>query len=304
MTILGIFFAAVVMLLLALAMAWVLGWANRAFHVDVDPRLDQINAVLPGANCGGCGFVGCNDYAEAVVSGKATPDCCPVGGESCASAVASIMGVELDQSWPFRPVVHCGATLEQRKGRMDYKGERSCATANLVADVQGCTYGCLGFGDCEAACKYDAIHVEYGLATVDYHKCVGCGKCAEVCPRNIISMVPFKQQRMLAIRCSSKDMGKDVRAVCEVGCIGCKACERAAGSVFKVENNLPVIDYDKYDPETMAAAQLAVDKCPMKRIMEVGKPSVHDMEQVGDREMPEIVKADFKTTVDDTSWRG
>lgn len=299
-----IFLAAAIMLVLAIAMVWVLGWANRAFHVDVDPRIDQINAALPAANCGGCGYVGCNDYAEAIVNNGADCDLCPVGGADCAEAVAKIMGVEIDDSLPFRPTVHCGATKDQRKGRMNYQGEQTCAAANLVNGIQGCVYGCLGFGDCVKACNYDAIEIVNGLATINYDKCIGCGACARVCPRNIISMTPFKKKNMLVITCSNKDFGKEVKEVCEVGCIGCKACARNAGSLFKIENNLPVIDYDNYDPNNMEAAMLAVTKCPMKRILDIGQPDPEDQAEVADKEVPIIVEADFKTTVDDSDWRG
>ncbi len=299
-----ILIAAVVMLVLAVLGALILGWANRAFHVEVDQRIDRINVALPGANCGGCGYVGCNDYAEAVVAGKAAPDKCTVGGADVAKKVAEIAGVDVNPSWPFRPVVHCGATYGQRKGRMDYRGERTCATANLVNGVQACTYGCLGFGDCERACPFDAIHVKNGLAKVDYDCCVGCGACARVCPRNIISMVPFKSERMLIINCSNRDMGKEVRAVCEVGCIGCKACERASGGAIKVENNLPTIQYDAYDPSTMDAAIMAMEKCPMQRILYAGKPSAGAAEKIGEEKVSGVVTSDFKSTVDDTSWRG
>ena len=295
--------AAATMLVLAIFMAIVLGWANRAFHVEVDPRVVAVNNALPGANCGGCGYVGCGEYAEAVVAGKAGPDKCPVGGAGCAAKIADILGVDLSQSWPFRPVVHCGARYQQRLKRAEYVGEATCAAANLVGGVQGCTYGCLGFGDCDCSCPFDAIHVVDGLATVDYDKCTGCGACAKVCPRNIISMVPFKREQMTVVTCSNKDFGKDVKAVCTVGCIGCKACARAS-DLFKVENNIPHIDYDAYDPDKMDSLQVALDKCPMKRIMKVGKPSEADLAAVGDQKVPTIVEADFKTTVDDTEWHG
>ena len=217
-----------------------------------------------------------------------------------AEKVAEIAGVSVTPSWPFRPVVHCGASYGQRKGRMDYRGERTCAAANLVCGVQACTYGCLGFGDCVQACAFDAIHVKNGLATVDYDRCVGCGACARVCPRNIITMVPFKAERMLVISCSNRDMGKEVREVCEVGCIGCKACERASGGAIKVENNLPTIQYDAYDPATMDAAIMAMEKCPMQRILSAGKPT----DAFSGEKVSGVVTSDFKSTVDDTSWRG
>ncbi len=292
------------MLALALVMAWILGWANRKFHVETDARVAAIEAVLPGANCGGCGYVGCSEYAEAVVRGEAAPDLCTVGGEATAREVAAIMGVEVEQRWAYRPAVHCGATYDDRLQRSEYHGEQTCAAANLVAGVQGCTYGCLGFGDCVRACDFDAIHIIDGLAVVDYEKCVGCGACARACPRNIISMIPFKSERMLIVACSNKDSGKDVRAVCKVGCIGCGVCHRTAADLFSVKDHLSQIDYDQYDPEKMDAAKLAVRKCPMRRLVFVGKPSEKDIAETAGEEAPAVATADFKTTVDRTGWRG
>lgn len=300
-----ILLAAATMLVLAVLMAMVLGWANRAFHVHVDPRVEQVSEALPGANCGGCGYVGCSEYAEAVVAGQAPPDACPVGGTQCAEAVAEICGLELSEAMPYRPVVHCGANLQERLKRHDYAGEPTCAAANLIAGVQGCTYGCLGLGDCVSACPYDAIHVVDGLAAVDYDKCIGCGKCAKVCPRNLITMVPFKHERMLVIRCSNKDFGKDVKAVCTVGCIGCKACTRVGGDLFGFKDNLPDIDYDAYgEREVMEKVGDAVNKCPMKRLEYVGTPGADDLAAVADEDAPRVVTPDFKTTVDDTEWHG
>jgi len=303
MTWMVIILAAGTMLILAVFMTYVLGWANRAFHVEVDPRVEKVAHSLPGANCGGCGFVGCGEYAEAVVSGQAPPDKCPVGGEGCAAKIAEILGLELEQTWPYRPVVHCGATYEQRLKRHGYLGEPTCGSANLISGVQGCAYGCLGFGDCRNACPFDAIHVVDGLAIVDYLKCTGCGKCAETCPRNIIHMVPFKAERMVVVACSNKDFGKDVRAVCKVGCIGCKACTKRS-ELFTVEENISRIDYDKYDPQELEEVNIALQKCPMKRIVTVGKPTERDLAAVADQQVPEIVKDEFKTTVNETDWHG
>jgi Na+-translocating ferredoxin:NAD+ oxidoreductase RNF subunit RnfB len=294
------------MLVLALVMAYVLGWANRAWHVKIDPRIEQVNAALPGANCGACGYIGCGEYAEAVVVKGEEVNKCPVGGESVAREIAEILGVDLVQSAPYRPVVHCGATTSQRLGRNEYRGEGSCAAANLIQGVQGCTYGCLGLGDCVASCKFDAIHVVDGLATVDYHKCTGCGACAKVCPRNIISLVPFKSEQMLVIACSNHDFGKEVKGVCEVGCLGCKACARFS-ELLTVEDNLPRIDYEAYDPNDASQAEAvdkAFEKCPMKRLLYMGKPSERDLAAVADEQAPAIVSDDFKTTVDETEWRG
>ncbi|HHI67791.1 MAG TPA: RnfABCDGE type electron transport complex subunit B, partial [Planctomycetes bacterium] len=173
MTPVTILTAAGTMLVLAVAMALVLGWANRAFHVETDPRVEAAEGALPGANCGGCGYVGCSEYAEAVVLGGAPVDLCPVGGASTAGKLAEIMGVGLEEKVPERPVVHCNARLEDRLGRHPYQGEESCAAANMVAGVQGCAYGCLGFGDCVEACSFEAVRVVEGLAEIDYEKCVG-----------------------------------------------------------------------------------------------------------------------------------
>jgi RnfABCDGE-type electron transport complex B subunit len=291
------------MLVLALFMSYVLGWANKAFHVAVDPRVAEVLAALPGANCGGCGYIGCSEYAEAVVLSSEAPDKCPVGGASCAEKVARILGITLEQKLPYRPVVHCGADYDQRLQRHGYVGERTCAAANMINGVQGCTYGCLGFGDCQAACPFDAIHVVNGLAVVDYEKCTGCGKCAKVCPRNIVHMVPFKREKMVVVACSNKDFGKDVKAVCKVGCLGCKACSRNS-DLFTVENNIPRIDYDKYDPDRMEAVEIALEKCPTKRITRVGKPSPEDLAAVAHEKTPKIITDEFKTTVEDTEWRG
>ncbi|MBM4157019.1 MAG: RnfABCDGE type electron transport complex subunit B [Lentisphaerae bacterium] len=292
------------MLLLSVGAGYVLGWANKAFHVEVDPRVDAVNGALPGANCGGCGYVGCASYAEAVVLKDEAADKCPVGGPSCAAKIASILGVEVKQSWPKRPVVHCRASLEQRLQRTAYTGERSCSAANILSGVQGCTYGCLGLGDCVRACTFDAIHVTNGLATVDYEKCSGCSACSRVCPRNIITMVPFKQERMLVVGCSNKDFGKEVKDVCTIGCIGCKACSKRSPVFSFGADNLPVINYDEYDPSKMEATELAIEKCPMKGLVYVGKPPKAGAAAAADGGMPTLVTADFKTTVDDTEWQG
>ncbi len=288
---------------MAVVISYILGWANKAFFVKVDPRIEAIIEILPGANCGGCGFVGCGDYAEEVVINGVAVDKCPVGGAGCAANVAAIMGIEVGESCPQRPIVHCGAHYGDRKGRTFYVGEMTCQAANMVAGVQSCTYGCLGFGDCTRACKYDAIHVIDGLATVDYDKCIGCGACGNVCPRNIITITPFKKSRILAVGCSNKDAGKEVMAVCDVGCIGCKACAKKS-QLFKMENNLPTIDYEHWDAECTLEVMEACEKCPRNRLIFVGEPSPADLLATKDKELPEVVEVDFKTTVDDTEWRG
>lgn len=292
------------LLSMAVILGYVLGWANKRFHVVVDPRVEAINDALPGANCGGCGYVGCSEYAEAIVVGEdVAVTLCNVGGASCATEIADVMGVSVEESAPYRPIIHCGAPKHNRLKRSEYRGERRCAAVNLVADVQGCTFGCLGFGDCQTACDYDAIRIIEGLAVVDYKKCVGCQACARVCPRNIISMAPFKAAQMLAVTCSNKDPGRDVKEVCDVGCMGCKACTKMS-DLLKVENNLSTIDYEEYNAECLPDLVAACNKCPQERLVFVGQPTARDLKKIEKEELPDVVLPDFKTTVDDTEWRG
>jgi Na+-translocating ferredoxin:NAD+ oxidoreductase RNF subunit RnfB len=302
MTFLAVSLAAGTLLLLAIVTSVLLGWASQAFYVEIDPRIEKILAGLPGTNCGGCGYVGCSEYAEAVANGEAAMDLCGPGGASAVEAIAEIMGVEANQTWPYRVVVHCAATLEQRLGRNEYRGEPTCAGANLVAGFQGCVYGCLGLGDCVDVCDFDALHIVDGLAIVDYEKCTGCGACVDACPRGIITRVPFKTERILVVACSNQDFGNDVRKVCEVGCIGCKACARDSQQLTMIDN-LPVIDYES-DEYVTADFTASLEKCPMECLLYVGKPRPEDIEATISQELPDRVVADFQTTVDSAEWRG
>ncbi len=295
--------ASATLLLLATAMGLVLGWANRAFHVEIDPRVARVHDALPGANCGGCGYVGCGEYAEAVVQEGAAVTLCAPGGPSVAQRLAEILGVAVEPTWPYRAVVHCGATREQRKGQTEYRGEPTCTAANLVADVQACVYGCLGLGDCVVSCDYDAIHIVDGVARVDYTNCTGCGACVDACPRGIISRIPFKAERVLVVACANQDFGADVRAVCAVGCVGCTACTKLSSLLAMDDHHLPVVDYEHYDPKT-ADFTKAIEKCPMESLLWVGKPTPEDVEATEDEELPERVDPTFDTTVDRAQWWG
>jgi electron transport complex protein RnfB len=288
---------------MALVLTYILGWANKAFYVEVDPRIQSINEALPGVNCGGCGYVGCGEYAEAIVIESAPVNKCTVGGVSCTGELASIMNIEVQATLPLKAVVHCGAHYENRLGRSTYQGEMECRAANLIADVQGCTYGCLGFGDCHRSCNYDAIDIVDGLATIDYDKCIGCGACSKVCPRNIITITPFRSKRMLAVACSNLDKGKEVTRVCTVGCLGCRACARIS-DLFVVENNLSTLNYDKYEPDRMEELMAASEKCPRQRLVFVGPPLQEGETEFNIMSSEDAIAPDFKTTVDDTEWRG
>lgn len=262
--------AGVVLFGLTLVFATLLSIAKEKLRVDEDPRIAAVLKVLPAANCGGCGFAGCADFARAVVEKRAPVDGCTVGGLKTAQAVAAVLGVEVVPTFPYRPVIHCGAKTHEKLGRVPYDGVARCVEANVVGVTQGCTYGCLGFGDCARACPFDALHMVEGCPVVDYDKCTGCGACVRACPRKIIRMVPFKRDRMLVVACSNKEPARNVRQVCKVGCVGCKACQRMFAGLFEVRDNLSYLNYDNYTGEEDFAK--VIEKCPAGVMMFFGKP--------------------------------
>ncbi|RMF85206.1 MAG: RnfABCDGE type electron transport complex subunit B [Planctomycetota bacterium] len=273
-----IMLAAVVLFGLTLAFAGLLGIAKEKLRVVEDPRIDQVQEALPAANCGGCGYPGCREFAKAVVEEKAPCTGCPVGGPATAEAIAKILGVEVVKTYPYRPVIHCGAPASERYGQVQYEGVSSCAEAHVVGVTQACTYGCLGYGDCVAACEYDAMYMRDGLPVIKYDKCTGCGCCVRACPRNIIEQIPFKQTEMLVVACSNKEPAKEVKKVCGVGCVGCSACARVLADVFGVQDNLAYLDYDKYEGDEDFEA--AIKKCPADVLIYFGQPKPHYEEQL------------------------
>lgn len=223
-----------------------LGIAGKKFAVEVDEKEVAIRDQLPGNNCGGCGFPGCDGLAAAIVKGEAAVNACPVGGEPVAKAIAAIMGEEAGESVREVAYVKCQGTCERAKEQYDYAGVQDC---EMMAFVPGggpkqCNFGCIGYGTCVKVCPFDAIHIVDGVAVVDKEACKACGKCIAKCPKNLIELIPYEQQTKVA--CSSADKGKIVTHSCEVGCIGCKKCEKICEfDAIKVENNYAHIDYAK-----------------------------------------------------------
>lgn len=295
-TVITILVAVGVMLLLAVVMGWILGWANDAFRVEVDPKVEKLLEVLPGANCGACGYAGCSEYAEKMAEGTAKPGACTQCSKKANQQIAEILGCSIVETFPYKAIVHCSANEFQRAGRQNYTGEMTCVAANLISGVQDCTYGCLGFGDCSRACPHEAIIVADGLARVRYHRCVGCRACEAACPRHIISIVPFKQSQILAVACSNREKGQDVKAVCRVGCIGCGACQRNSAEMIHMGTNLPTIDYAHYQEGEILG--MIVERCPAKMLIYVGEPTEADIRATENEPMEEIVNPNFETTVD------
>ena len=257
-----ILIAIAVLGVMGLIFAGLLGFAADYFHVEEDPRIGQVLAVLPGANCGACGLAGCRDYSEKLALGEAGPNACTAGGSKVAEAIAAILGIQAAAFDRKVATVHCGAKLDQRKPKAHYTGIETCFAVNMV-DGGGlaCTYGCLGRGDCHTSCPFDAIRMEEGLPVVDPEKCTACGNCVAACPRKIISLRP--QDFPVVVACSSRDAGAVVRKICPVGCIGCKICVKQVPEVFSVSDNLAAIDYAK----TGVSCDAAIEKCPTKCIV-------------------------------------
>ncbi len=241
-----------------------LGVASEAFKVEVDEKEEKVRACLPGNNCGGCGFPGCDGLAAAIAKGEAPVSACPVGGQPVAAQIAEIMGVVACVEEKKVAFVKCAGSCDKTNVRYEYYGNMDCRQLQVVpgAGDKGCVYGCLGYGSCVKACKFDAIHVVNGVAVVDKEKCTACGQCAAACPKGLIELIPYRAGHM--VQCSSQDKGKDVKLVCQQGCIGCMMCQKVceAGAVT-VENNLARIDYNKCTNCGKCAL-----KCPVKVIRE------------------------------------
>ncbi len=261
--------AGVTMLGLGGGFALVLLIASEKLKVKVDPKIEQIHEALPNLDCGACGYAGCGQYAKAVLNNPGLIGRCAPGGPATSAKIADILNLQVSESGPQqRPIVHCRAHTEDKTIYAKYQGIQTCIAANALANVQACGFGCLGFGDCTRACKFDALHIVDGLAVVDYDKCTGCTACSKACPRNLIEMVPFRHENMMTVACSNKETGKVTRSMCKVGCIGCGLCAKQS-DIFKVENNLARLDFTKYQPDENTEA--AMNKCPTKVIIYRGK---------------------------------
>ena len=264
------------MLALGSAFALVLLIASERLKVKEDPKVERIKQALPNLDCGACGFAGCSQYAKAVSENPDLIGRCAPGGQKTAQKIAEILNLQISSSGvPKRPIIHCRAHNRDKTFYARYEGIKTCTTANALSNAQACKFGCLGYGDCVRACKFDAMHIVDGLATVDYSKCTGCSNCVSACPRNLIEMVPFSQENMPAVACSNQENAKTTRSMCAVGCIGCGLCQKQSEN-FEVTDNLAKIDYEKY--QTKDTDQTAAEKCPTGVIVYRGKSAPADRE--------------------------
>jgi len=272
-----ILIAVIVLGVIGLIAAIVLFVCSKRFAVYEDPRIAQVNELLPGANCGGCGFAGCGGMADALVKGADTGSIeglnCPVGGADVMGKVADLLGMAIANGEPKVAVVRCNGTCTMRPRVNEYAGLRTCAAMNACgAGETNCGFGCLGCGDCVAACQFDAIRMnpETGLPEVDEDKCTACGACVKACPRNIIELrKKGPKNRRVFVSCVNKDKGAVAMKACKAACIGCGKCVKECKfEAITVENNVSYID-----PEKCRLCKKCVEACPTKAIHAVNFPA-------------------------------
>ncbi|MFQ5646340.1 MAG: RnfABCDGE type electron transport complex subunit B [bacterium] len=245
-----------------------LGFAAKKFAVFVDPKIEEIEDVLPAVNCGACGYAGCAQFAKAVVEEGAEVNGCIPGGHDVAKAVAAIMGMEAQAKEKVIARVLCQGSPDCAVDKYEYIGVEDCLAVNLVAGGDKlCQYGCLGHGSCVKVCPFDAIHMgDNRLPVVDMDKCTGCGKCEQICPKNVIEVTPPTTKTV--VLCNSVDKGAVVRKSCKVGCIGCMMCQKVC------EDDAITIDsfLAKINQEKCTTCLKCVEKCPTKCIAHHNTP--------------------------------
>ncbi len=240
-----------------------LGVASQKFAVETDPKIDELERALPGANCGACGYVGCRAFAEAVISEEAPPSGCLAGGESVATAIAHLLGIDVELREKVVAQLVCLGGEGVAQAKYKYLGIGDCQAGYLLAGGdKSCRFGCLGLGSCIRVCPVDAISndLSSGLVQIDRELCIGCGKCLAVCPKSVLELVPASQQ--VKVLCHSQDKGPIVRKLCRAGCLGCGLCKKVCPEkAITLEKFLAAID-----PNICNVCGTCVKKCPTKCI--------------------------------------
>ena len=295
-----VIYAVISLSAIGLAAAVILFFIAKKFKVVEDPKIDIVEEVLPSANCGGCGFPGCRNFAEALVN-KSNKDKnidglnCPVGGNEVMSKVAEILGLEAEEKEPMVAVLRCSGSKANAPKKVNYDGPATCVFANnLYAGESGCPYGCLGLGDCVVACKFDAMYMdkETGLPVIIEEKCVACGACVEACPRNIIELRNVgKKSRRIFVSCINEEKGGVAKKNCKVACIGCGKCFKVCKfDAITMKNNLAYIDYEK-----CKLCRKCVEECPTGAIHELNfPPRKPKPEKVIEKQKTETVSTEAK----------
>lgn len=242
--------------------------AARVFHVETDPRQEEIADALPGANCGGCGYAGCADFAAGVVAGEADAGDCPVCDDVARRAVAAVMGVAAAEKAPEVAIVMCQGDDATAVRRFRYNGVASCASAALLGGGdKACTFGCLGLGDCQVACAFGAVEMtEAGIARIIPARCTACGQCVTACPKDIVKLVPA--DATVHVLCVNHDRGGSAKKACSTACLGCKKCEKALGDDprIRISDFLAVVDYEGAPVEGAVTEQ-----CPTGALVDHGE---------------------------------
>ena len=257
----GIVIAVVVVVIIGLICSVILTIAAKKFEVPVDERVSNVRECLPGANCGACGYAGCDSYAEAVVADPSigTSLCVP-GGAAAAQGIAEVLGVAAGEVVPMVAYVKCNGTNENTEDKFQWLGDKTCKGAKLMfGSKNSCTYGCIGFGDCVGVCDNEAIDIVNGVARIYSDFCIGCAKCQKTCPNGVIDMI--RKDATVRLTCNNKDKGKAAMSVCKVSCIACGKCAKTAEEAESItmDSNLPVIDSAK-----VTNGQAVIDSCPRK----------------------------------------
>ncbi len=242
----GVITAIVVVSVIGLACGIMLSAASKALAVPVDETFEKVRACLPGANCGACGFNGCDDYANALASGNCTEaNRCTPGGNEAAEGIAKVLGLEAGNVEPMVARVRCRGNCENSGNKYEWQGEQSCKNSLLLfGGKNDCIYGCLGYGDCAAVCPQDAICIKDGIAHVRQEYCIGCGMCAKTCPSSVMEMIPAKAKYL--VKCNNATKGREAMTVCKASCIGCQKCVKTCPfEAIEFHHNLASINQDK-----------------------------------------------------------
>lgn len=263
----------VTLVVIGAAAAVILYLVAQKFKVYEDPRIDEAEEALPGANCGGCGFAGCRAFAEACVKADDLSDLsCPVGGNGTMQSIASILGMEAIEKAPRVAYIRCNGTCDNRPKTSSFDGATTCAiAASVYSGESNCQFGCLGYGDCVTACDFEAIDLrsDLGVPQIIDDKCVACGACVGACPKNLIELrKKMPKDRKVVVSCRNQDKGGVARKACSVACIGCGKCAKECPfDAITIENNLAYIDSDK-----CKLCRKCVAVCPTGAIIEENFP--------------------------------